>query len=382
MKSTLIIYVLAAGFLLGSCAEKEKPAATAAAAPASTSADAVTLSPKQLQNIGITLGSSQKLKMGATLQLSGEVDVPPSGLVNVAVPYGGFLRKTSLMPGNRIRKGQVLAVLEHPDYVQLQQDYLDTQTKIQLAELEYARQEELTQEKVAALKNFQQVRAELQLLKNSRAGLRQKLLMINIDPARLSNGGISRYVNIISPINGYVKSVNANLGTMINASDILFQLVNTEDLHLKLNVFEKDISKLQKGQPVKFKLANDPTERTAEIALVGRTVEANKTIPVHAHIKHPEPDLLPGMFLTATIKTENAEVTALPETAVVQYEGQSFIFVEAAKNQFRRVPVQTGIKNQNMIQVSLPVELENSDKIAVKGAHNLLSMQANAEEEE
>src|SRR5699024_877755 len=107
----------------------------------------------------------------------------------------------------------------------------DTQTKIQLAELEYARQQELTQEKVAALKNFQQARAELQLLKNNRAGLRQKLLMINIDPAKLSNGGITRYVNILSPINGYVKSVNANLGTMINTSDILFELVNTEDLH-------------------------------------------------------------------------------------------------------------------------------------------------------
>jgi membrane fusion protein, heavy metal efflux system len=381
MKSTLIIYVLATGLILASCGEKESPevAATEAAGAAPQN---LTLTQKQFQNIGVELGSPEKIKMGATLQLSGEVDVPPSGLVNVAVPYGGFLRKTGLMPGSRIRKGQVLAVLEHPDYVQLQQDYLDTQTRIQLAELEYARQQELTQEKVAALKNFQQVRAELQLLKNNRAGLRQKLLMINIDPAGLSNGGITRYVNILSPINGYVKSVNANLGSMINTSDILFELVNTEDLHLKLNVFEKDIPKLQKGQKVNFKLANDPTERTGEIALVGRTVEANKTIPVHAHITHPEPGLLPGMFLTATIKTDNEEVTALPETALVQYEGQSFIFVAAGNHQFRRVPVTPGIKNGEMIQVTLPADLEGSAKIAVKGAHNLLAMQANAEEEE
>ncbi|MGV3587898.1 MAG: efflux RND transporter periplasmic adaptor subunit [Adhaeribacter sp.] len=382
MKSTLIIiYVLAAGLFLSSCGEKENPAEAATEAPAAAPEN-LTLTQKQFQNIGVALGSPQKVKMGATLQLSGEVDVPPSGLVNVAVPYGGFLRKTSLMPGSRIRKGQVLAVLEHPDYVQLQQEYLDTQTKLQLAELEYARQRELTQEKVAALKNFQQATAELQLLKNNRAGLRQKLLMINIDPNRLNNAGITRYVNILSPINGYVKSVNANLGSMINTSDVLFELVNTEDLHLKLNVFEKDIPRLRVGQPVKFKLANDPTERTAKIAIVGRTVEANKTIPVHAHIVDPEPELLPGMFLTATIKTENEEVTALPETAVVQFEGQSFVFVEATNNQFRRVPVTTGIKNGEMIQVTLPAELENSGKIAVKGAHNLLSMQANGEEEE
>ena len=381
MKSTLIIYVLAATFIMGSCSEKENPEVAATAAPAAAPEN-LALTQKQFRNIGVELGSPQKIKMGATLHLSGEIDVPPSGLVNVAVPYGGFLRKTSLMPGTRIRKGQVLAVLEHPDYVQLQQDYLDTQTKIQLAELEYARQQELTQEKVAALKNFQQARAELQLLKNNRAGLRQKLLMININPANLSNGRISRYVNILSPINGFVKSVNANLGSMINTSDILFELVNTEDLHLKLNVFEKDITRLKQGQKVNFKLANDPAERTAEIALVGRTVEANKTIPVHAHITNPVSALLPGMFLTATIKTENEEVTALPETALVQYEGQSYIFVDAGNHQFRRVPVTTGIKNGEMIQVTLPAELENSGKIAVKGAHNLLAMQANAEEEE
>ena len=129
-------------------------------------------------------------------------------------------------------------------------------------------------------------------------------------------------------------------------------------------------------------MANDPTERTAEIAIVGRTVEENKTIPVHAHITHPEPGLLPGMFLTATIKTENEEVIALPETALVQYEGQSYVFVEAGNHQFRRVPVTTGIKNNEMIQVTLPADLENTNKIAVKGAHNLLAMQANAEEEE
>jgi len=381
MKSTLIIYVLVAGLLLGSCGEKESPEVAATEAPAATPEN-LTLTQKQFQNIGVALGSPQKVKMGATLQLSGEIDVPPSGLVNVAVPYGGFLRKTSLMPGTRIRKGQVLAVLEHPDYVQLQQEYLDTQTKIQLAELEYARQQELTQEKVAALKNFQQARAELQLLKNNRAGLRQKLLMINIDPAKLSNGGITRYVNILSPINGYVKSVNANLGSMINTSDILFELVNTEDLHLKLNVFEKDITHLRKGQQVNFKLANDPTERTAEIAIIGRTVAQDKTIPVHAHIINPEPGLVPGMFVTAAIKTENAEVTALPETAVVQFEGQAYIFVEADNNQFRRVPVTTGLKNGEMVQVTLPTKLESSGKIAIKGAHNLLAMQANAEEEE
>jgi cobalt-zinc-cadmium efflux system membrane fusion protein len=389
MKISISLALLTAGLFFSACGKKDVSADTAAAAsavaaalPTPAPAGLVTLTARQSQNIGVVLGRPERRHLGASLQLSGEVDVPPAGLVSISVPYGGFLKHTRLMPGARIRKGQVLAVLEHPDYIQLQQDYLDTQTRIQLAELEYARQRELNQEKISALKTLQQVRAELQLLRNNRAALRQKLMMININPDRLSPGSISRTISLLSPINGYVKNVNANIGTLVSASDVLLELVNTEHLHIRLNAFEKDIPHLYPGQPFSFRLANDNTERTARIGVVGRVVAGDKTIPVHADLARADAKLLPGMFVTASIKTKAAAVTALPETAVVQYEGQSYIFVEQAPNLYRRVPVTTGTRQEAMVAVQLPAELENSAKIAVQGAHNLLARQANAEAEE
>jgi membrane fusion protein, heavy metal efflux system len=379
MRIIFLALLVTPWFMYG-CGDKETPA-TAVQTPA-VNPDLVVLTDLQYQNAGIALGSPQTKTMGTSLELTGEVDLPPSGLINISVPYGGFLRKTTLMPGSPVRKGQVLAQLEHPDYVQLQQDYLDTQTKIQMAQLEVNRQKELNAEQISALKNLQQVRTELQLLQNNRAGLRQKLQMININPDRLTNRGISPVINLLSPINGYVKNVNGNLGQMVNASDVLFELVNTADLHIKLNVFERDITKLKVGQEFTFKLPNDTLERKAKIILVGRTVEGDKTIPVHAHLPHDDPKLIPGMFVTATIKTGNLPVTVLPETAVVQFEGQSFIFVNQENHQFKRVPVETGLKNEEMVEVKLPADLTNSNKIAVKGAHNLLAKQANAAEEE
>ena len=378
-----VLFLLAAQLFMFNCGEKK--AETSEAEPTAATAvnpDLVVLTDLQFQNAGIVLGAPEQRTMGTSLQLTGEIDVSPAGLVNISVPYGGFLRQTDLMPGNRIRKGQVLAQLEHPDYVQLQQDYLDTKAKIEMAQLEYNRQKELTDEQVSALKNLQQVRTELQLLQNNRAGLRQKLQMININPDKLTNSRLSRSINILSPINGYVKNVNANLGQMVNASDILFELVNTDDMHIKLNVFERDITKLNPGQKFTFTLPNDSQERNAEIILVGRTVEGDKTIPVHAHLQHDDPKLIPGMFVNATIKTGNQPVTVLPETAVVQFEGQHFIFVDQGQHQFKRVPVEIGIKNEEMVEVKLPAEFSNSNKIAVKGAHNLLAKQANVEEEE
>jgi cobalt-zinc-cadmium efflux system membrane fusion protein len=382
MKTSLYLSLFTASLLFAGCGEQNKPAAMATEKASPAAPDQVSLTAQQTRNIGVVLGQPEKRRMGTNLQLSGEVDVPPAGLVSISVPYGGFLKQTSLIPGARIRKGQVLARLEHPDYIQLQQDYLDTQTRIQLAELEYARQQELNQEKISALKTLQQARAALALLQNNRAALRQKLQMININPDRLKHTGISRSISLLSPINGYVKEVKANIGTLVSASDVLFELVNTEHLHIRLNAFEKDISALHPGQQFSFRLANDPTERTAKIGVVGRTVAGDKTIPVHADLTGSDASLLPGMFVTASIKTESAEVTALPETAVVQYEGQSYIFVAQGQNQFKRIPVTTGTRQKEMVAVSLPAELENSTKIAVKGAHNLLAKQANAEAEE
>jgi membrane fusion protein, heavy metal efflux system len=382
MKTNLYLSLLLAGLALTGCGEQKKTEETAAADVAAAPANLISLTAQQSQNIGVVLGQPQKRRLGLSLQLSGEVDVPPAGLVSISVPYGGFLKQTQLMPGSRIRKGQVLAVLEHPDYIQLQQDYLDTQTKIQLAELEYARQQELNQEKISALKTLQQVRAELQLLRNNRAALRQKLQMIHINPDRLSHSGISRSIRLVSPINGFVKQVHAHVGSLVSASDVLFELVNTDHLHIRLNAFEKDISHLQPGQRFSFRLANDNAERTAQIRVVGRAVAGDKTIPVHADLTRADAKLLPGMFVTATIKTEAAEVTALPETAVVQYQGQSYIFVEQGGHQFRRIPVTTGTQDGELVAVDLPAELEKSEKIALKGAHNLLARQVNAEAEE
>ena len=386
MKTTIYISLFTASLLVAGCGEQKKPAAPAAAVAAGkaspATADLVSLTAQQTRNIGVVLGQAEKRRMGTSLQLSGEVDVPPAGLVNISVPYGGFLKQTSLIPGTRVRKDQVLALLEHPDYIELQQDYLDTQTRIQLAEQEYARQQELNQENITALKTLQQARAALALLQNNRAALRQKLQMININPDRLTHTGISRRISLRSPINGYVKDVNASIGTLVSASDVLFELVNTEHLHIRLNVFEKDISALHAGQQISFRLANDPTERTAEIEVVGHAVAGDKTIPVHAHLSRPDASLLPGMFVTASVESQATEVMALPETAVVQYAGQSYIFVAQGPNQFRRIPVTTGTRQEEMVAVNLPAELESSAGIAVKGAHNLLAMQANAEAEE
>jgi membrane fusion protein, heavy metal efflux system len=385
MRTTFLFYAMAGLFLVSACSEKNssETAPAEAAAPTQTNTGVVTLTEQQMQNTGIELGAPSQQNLGSALQLSGEVDVPPTSLVSVSVPYGGFVKTMNLLPGQSVKKGQVLATLQHQDYVQLQQDYLDSRARLQMANLEYQRQRELTEEKVSALKNLQQIKTEREVLQNSLAALKEKLLMININPARLQNSTISRTINLVSPINGYVKSTLVNVGKMVSASDVLFELVNTDNLHLKLNAFEKDVPFLSPGQSLTYTLPNDSAPRSAKILLVGHSVEGDKTVPVHAHLaRQDEHKLLPGMYVTATVQTNARTVTALPESAVVQFQGDSYVYAGTGPRQFRRVKVQTGLKGDGFIEVHLPGELQNSTQLVVKGTHNLLAMQENTEEEE
>ncbi|MFC6996179.1 efflux RND transporter periplasmic adaptor subunit [Rufibacter roseus] len=383
MKTSFLTYSLAGLFLFSACSEKNSPETGDTTPSEAATTEQLTLTQQQRQNVGIELGAASQQRLGSTLQLSGEVDAPPTSVVSVSVPYGGFVKTMNLLPGQHIRKGQVLATLQHQDYVQLQQDYLDTRARLELANLEYKRQQELTEEKVSALKNLQQVRTEREVLQNSLAALREKLLMININPARLQNGNITRTIRVTSPFNGFVRNTFANVGKMVNASDVLFELVNTDDLHLKLNAFQQDVPYLRPGQHLTYTLPDDPKTRTAEIILVGHSVEGDNTIPVHAHLQnHDEHRLLPGMYVTATVQLEERAVTALPESAVVQFKGNFFVFAESGSGQFERIEVKTGLKGNGYVEVQLPAELQNSNRIVLKGAYNLLAMQENKEEEE
>lgn len=376
MKSTYTIVTI---LFLAACQGKE---ATTENTPAPADASEIVFTEKQFRNAGIALGGATSENLSTTIRLSGEIDVPPAGLISISVPYGGFLKQTTLIPGQPVRKGQLLAVLEHPDYVQLQQDYLDTEAKIELAQQEFDRQKELAAEKVSALKNVQQARTELNLLTNSKAALIQKLAMININPAKLRPDNISRSVNIVSPIDGVVKSVNANIGKMVTPADVVFELIDRDHLHLKLNAFEKDINVLDNGQMVDFTLPNDRTPRQARILLTSKNVETDKTIQVHADIVKPDMRLLPGMFVTASVITSAKKVTALPQSAIVELNGKTYVFHEAGRYQFRRVEINTGIKDGDLVEITLPEELKTSEKIVIRGAHNLLAREMNMAKEE
>jgi cobalt-zinc-cadmium efflux system membrane fusion protein len=345
----------------------------------------------QFKTTGIVLSGIEQKQLRGVLKVNGLLDVPPQNLVSISVPYGGILKSTDLLQGMWVNKGQVLARMEHPDYIQLQQDYLEAASQLTYMQKEYERQEALSKENVSAAKTLEKATAEYRGLQSRVEGLRQKLALLNIDAGSLSTSTILSSIRVIAPISGYITEVNANIGKFVQANDVIFEIVDTRHLHAELMVFEKDIPKLKEGQTVRYLLANETKEREAEVHLIGREISAERTIRVHCHLKEEDKNLLPGMYLKAVIETGAAETSALPDEAIVTSGGKKYIFIQTEDEtkpdtthayHFKIVEVQTGISENEYTEVTFPEDFNrNTKNIVVKGAYDLLSKMNNSEEE-
>ncbi len=374
-----IIIIISSIVLLSSCNNNPKPEQQTAAAIQSNT---VILTNAQYKNAGIVTGIIETKAISSTIKLNGKIDVPPQNMVSISVPLGGYLKSTQLLPGMHVNKGEVLAVMEDPQYIQLQQDYLTAKAQFEYNESEYLRQKELNLSKAASDKVFEQVKANYQTQNILMKALEQKLKLIGMNPQIITPNSISKSVNIYSPISGFVSAVNVNIGKYVTPSEVLFELVNPSDIHLALTVFDKDLSKLSIGQKL-FAYTNTHPEKKyeCEIIIISKNLNVDNSTQVHCHFKQYDKTLLPGMFMNADIELSNTPVTVLPENAIVHFENKNYVFIENGNKQFEIQEVQIGNTENGFTEIR-NAQVFADKKIVFKGAYTLLMALKNVEREE
>lgn len=342
----------------------------------------VTLTDAQLKNTSITLGKLESKNMASILKVNGTIDVPPQNMVSISVPMGGFLKYTKLLPGLHLTKGEIIATMEDQQYIQLQQEYLTALSNLKFAELEYHRQKELNVSKASSNKAFEQADASFQNLKITVKSLFEKLKLIGINPDQLNEKNISRSIEIHSPIDGFVSHVNVNIGKYVNPSDVLFELVNPDDIHLNLTVYEKDLDKIFIGQKLMAYNNHKPEIKyPCDIILIGKDLSEERNVEVHCHFEKYDKTLIPGMFMNAEVEINSNNAKVLPDDAIVRFENVNYAFVSKNKNTFEMVEVKLGNTENGLTEVTLDESLYNNNFV-VKGAYNLLMQLKNKEEEE
>lgn len=372
-----IIFLVALGFLYSCGSAEESSPADEKVAMNTT----VTLTDAQYKTAQISYHKLETKSISGTVKLNGKIDVPPQNLISVSVPLGGYLKSTKLLPGMRLTKGEVIAVLEDQQYIQLQEDFLITKSKLEFAEQEFERQKELNKSKSTSDKAFQQAKSEFQNLRISVQSLAEKLKLININPKNLSENNISRSISLTAPFNGFVSKVNVNIGKYVNPTDVLFELVDPTDIHLTLKVFEKDLVKLTIGQKL-FAYSNSDSEKKfeCEILLISQDVSADGSAEVHCHFAKYDKNLIPGMYMNAEIELKSNQVLAVEEEAIVSFEGKNYLFLKQGKQTFEMLQVELGVKENGWVEV-LNSSIFEGKEIVSKGAYTLLMSLKNKAEE-
>lgn len=340
----------------------------------------VSLTPAQAEHIQLQTGQVAFGEINETLKLQGKIDVPPQNLVSVSIPLGGYLKATKMLPGTHVNKGQVIAVMEDPQYIQLQQDYLNVNNKLSYATKELARQKELNLSKANSDKTLQQAETEYQNLKVEHAALIEKLKLININASQLNEGKISKSVNIYSPISGYVSKVNVNIGKYVMPSDVILELINPSDIHLNLTIFEKDLPKIGIGQTViAFTNVKPEVKYETKVILVSHNVDEGGSSEVHCHFEKYDKSLVPGMYMNAELQFANQKVQFVPEEAVVSFENKDYVFVQTAVRKFVMQEVQVGETSAGKTAITTDLK---GKQLAIKGAYSLLMKLKNTSDEE
>lgn len=338
----------------------------------------IVLSEAQFLQNGMTLGNMLEKPFPSSIQVNGMLDVPPDHKVVVSATAGGYIKESPLLIGDVVKKGQRLVTLENPEFVSIQQAYLEVKQQLGYLGSEYERQKTLRDENISSQKSFLKAESEFKMAQAKYSGLKKQLEMLNISTASVDQGSFTATANIYAPISGSVTAVNVSKGTYVSPATPIMEIIDSDHIHLELSVFEKDIMKLRKGQPILFRIPEASTDTfEAKVHLIGTSIGENRTVKVHGHLKEEKGHhFLTGMFVEASIIIDTMAAMALPSEAIANLDGANYVLLKeqgkAKEYAFKRIEVQTDKSYNGFTEIRNPERFEVTDTFLVKGAFDLI----------
>ncbi len=400
MKSKIIMAFVVAATLM-SCNSNNKKANESEEHEEHGNENVVVLNKNQREALNLKLGTFQMRNLTTVVKSNGQLEVPPASSAELTAVIGGNVKEIDVFHGDKVIKGQQLVVLEHPNYIALQEQFAEIANRLEFLELEFERQKELFENNVGAGRDYQQAKAEYNTAKAKYEGLKSRLQLLNLSPDKVMEGKISNTIAIKSPINGFVNKINIKVGSYVDAKDILLEITDNSAIHADFMVYEKDVHLVKEGQKIHFTVSNRPDEEfTANVFAVGKQFEANtRAVHVHAKINEKVSGLIPGMYISGHLHTDEKYTRTLPNDALVTEGTKSYIFIldnesleehaeekndeghehvdvdddEHDKMAFKMTEVIPGLKDDGYTEIHLIDSLPENTKVVMNVAYYLLA---------
>lgn len=355
---------------MAACGGKTQP--TAEETKKETTSNEVTLTPEQVKNADLETEVPSVRSGSNYLSVRGEITAPPQNKISITSPLGGYVKQIKLQIGDKVKKGEVLVVMEDMQFIQLQQEYLGGKTTLNQLKAEYERQDALSKTQAASTKQAEQAYAAYENQKIAVKANAEKLNLLGINPETLQAEELSSKVVLRSPIDGFVTAVNTNIGKYVSGTETLIELIDPTDIHLSLQIFEKDLASIQIGQHVIAYTNTNPDKKyKAEVVLIGKTVLPDKSVEVHCHFEQFPPELIPGLYMNAEIETQSLQKSTVPTNSVLQENDVDYVFVDKGQGTFHLMPVNVNWTENDSSGISQLDGSRITQKVVVKNAYTV-----------
>ena len=341
----------------------------------------VLITTSQFSSSQMELGKLSKQIFHQSVKTNGVFDVPPENKASVSAYFGGYVKALNLLPGQKVKKGQLLFTLENPEYVQLQEDFLVAKAQLGYLKSDFERQKELVKDNVTSQKNFLKAESEYRVTSATYESLKKKLSLMNLNPNNITENSIRSTISVTAPISGFITSVYAEKGMFLNPADIAATITNTDHLHIELNIFETDFPQVEIGQQIRFRLQKEGGKYyQAKVYLVSKSIDPQKrTANVHGHLTNDDEIRLfaPGMYVEAEIFTTTDSLSALPNEAIVDLENKHYILIKTGEDtggiKFDEKEIQVGRTANGYTEIKNAEDFNKNSEFLVKGAFNLIN---------
>ena len=343
-----------------------------------TADEGIRISRAQFEENGMALGTMREKEFPTIVETTGMIDVPPENRSMVTATMGGYIKNLPLLVGDVVQKGQLLLTIENPEFVTLQQEFMEVNGQLNYLKSEYDRQKTLFDENITSQKSYLKAESEYKTAQAKHTGLRKQLDMLNISPSNIALGNLVSIARIYAPISGTITKVNVTRGSYVAPATSILEIIDNDHIHLELSVFEKNIMKVKKGQNIFFKTPEaSPDIFEAKVHLVGTAIDEGRTITVHGHLKDEEKNtFLTGMFVEADIVVDLVLSSALPDESIVNVGENDYVLVlvEEADGyySFEQREVKAGNSHEEFTIVENSEDFKNTDQFLIKGAFSLL----------
>jgi RND family efflux transporter MFP subunit len=320
--------VLVLVFALTACGKKDEPAPAAEA----SAALAVTVLPARVQEIPREIRVSGPVAAREEMQLG--VELSGQRVTGLYVDVGDF-----------VRQGQVLLELDaralESELRQVEASYREAQAAAALAQANLRRAEPLLREKYISAGQVDELRAA-----RDQANARAATARAALDAAKLRRS----YAELRAPDDGIVSQRKVQPGQIVAAGTELIGLIRDGRLEWRAELADAELAAVNVGDPVVVR-APDGHDVEGEVRAVPPGVDAaTRTGTVYADL--PEPDgLRTGAYLPGRILVGNAKALVVPATAIVQRDGNPYVFTVDAKGIVHRVRVRTGTTTAGVVEI-------------------------------